>query len=119
MRPLSAPLSAPVHCPPRTDAAFAVTGAGLCRVQGGNEAAYLVGRVGQAPVSILILDRRSLSAFPHDQAQLQGGRRHRGRAGAYAMVSGLVADNVVVVIGAAPPEALERLLIAYGSYHDS
>jgi DNA-directed RNA polymerase specialized sigma24 family protein len=32
------------------------------------------------------------------------------------MVAGVVADNVVVVIGAAPPEALEKLLDAYGTY---
>jgi anti-sigma factor RsiW len=108
----------PVHCPPRTDVAFAVKGAGLCRVQGGQQAAYIVGRVGQAPVSILVLDRRSLAAFPHDQAHLRGGRRHRCREGDYEMISGVVADNVVVVIGTAPPEALERLLTAYGTYHD-
>jgi hypothetical protein len=108
----------PVHCPPRTDVAFDVKGAGLCRVRGGHQAAYIVGRVGQAPVSILVLDRRSLAAFPHDQAHLQDGQRHRCREGDYAMVSGVVADNVVLVIGTAPPEALERLLTAYGTYHD-
>jgi anti-sigma factor RsiW len=108
----------PVHCPPRINVAFAVKGAGLCRVQGGHQAAYIVGRVGQAPVSILVLDRRSLSAFPRDQAHLRDGRRHRCREGDYEMVSGVVADNVVVVIGTAAPEALDRLLTAYGSYHD-
>jgi hypothetical protein len=32
------------------------------------------------------------------------------------MVSGVVAGNVVVVIGQAAPEALEKLLNAYGTY---
>lgn len=34
------------------------------------------------------------------------------------MVAGVTADNVVVVIGVAPFETLEKLLDAYGSYHD-
>jgi hypothetical protein len=34
------------------------------------------------------------------------------------MVSGVIANNVVVVIGTAPPEALEKLLDAYGTYHE-
>jgi hypothetical protein len=34
------------------------------------------------------------------------------------MISGVTADNVVIVIGTAPPDALERLLNAYGSYHE-
>jgi hypothetical protein len=105
-----------VHCPPRTDVAFDVKGAGLCTVPEGRPAAYIVGQVAQAPVSILVLDRASLAAFPRDRAHLAGGRRHRCREGAYDMVAGVVADNVVVVIGAAPPEALEKLLDAYGTY---
>jgi anti-sigma factor RsiW len=107
-----------VHCPPRTDVHFAVQGAGLCPLKGDTQAAYIVGRVGQAPVSILVLERSSLSDFPHDADQLRGGRRHRCREGGYQMVAGLTADNVVVVIGVASPDTLEKLLDAYGSYHD-
>jgi anti-sigma factor RsiW len=107
-----------VHCPPRTDVNFAVQGAGLCSLQGDKQAAFIVGRVGHDSVSILVLERRNLSAFPHDADQLRGGRRHRCREGGYHMVAGVTADNVVVVIGVAPPEALEKLLDAYGSYHD-
>jgi hypothetical protein len=106
----------PVHCPPRTDVAFDVQGAGLCTVPEGQRAAYIVGQVERAPVSILVLDRASLAAFPRDRDHLAGGRRHRCREGAYAMVAAVVADNVVVVTGAAPPEALEKLLDAYGTY---
>jgi hypothetical protein len=108
----------PVHCPPRTDVAFDVKGAGVCTVPDGQPAAYIVGQVGQAPVSILVLDRASLAAFPRDRAHLAGGRRHRCREGGYEMVAGVIADNVVVVIGTAPPESLEKLLDAYGTYHE-
>jgi anti-sigma factor RsiW len=107
-----------VHCPPRSDVHFAVQGAGLCRTAGQQPAAYIVGRVDGAPVSILVLDRSSLGAFPHEEANLREGKRHRCREGGYEMVSGVVAGSVVVVIGSAPPEKLERLLDAYGSYHD-
>jgi hypothetical protein len=34
------------------------------------------------------------------------------------MVAGITADNVVVVIGTASPATLERVLSAYGSYHE-
>ena len=30
----------------------------------------------------------------------------------------MIADNIVIVIGTASPEVLERLLNAYGSYHE-
>jgi anti-sigma factor RsiW len=107
-----------VHCPPRTDVDFAVQGAGVCSVEGRPRAAYIVGRVGRSPVSILVLDRTSLEAFPHDRSRLRRGRRQRTEEGDYRMVSGVVADNVVVVVGAAPDEALEKLLNAYGTYHE-
>ncbi len=100
-----------VHCPPRTDVDFAVRGAGVCFMKDRRQAAYIVGHVGQAPVSILVLDRAGLEALP------QGGLRHR-REGVYQVASGVIADNVVVVIGAASADVLERLLNAYGSYHE-
>jgi anti-sigma factor RsiW len=105
-----------VHCPPRSDVRFAVRGAGVTLLKGQRQAAYIVGKVDEAPVSILVLDRSSLDVFPHERARLQGGKRHRCREGRYQMVSGIVADNVVVVVGAAAPEQLEQLLNAYGSY---
>jgi anti-sigma factor RsiW len=107
-----------VHCPPRSDVNFTVQGAGVCSLTEQQQAAYIVGRVEQVRVSILVLDRAGLGAFPQDGAQLGDGRRHRCQAGGFAMVAGIVADNVVVVIGSAPPEALEHLLEAYGSYHE-
>jgi hypothetical protein len=107
-----------VHCPPRTDVHFAVKGAGVCHLPKQQQAAYIVGQVGSAPVSILVLVRTSLDAFPKTRQRLQAGSRHRCQEGGYQMVSGIVADNVVVVIGAAAPEALEELLNAYGSYHE-
>jgi anti-sigma factor RsiW len=107
-----------VHCPPRTDVDFTVQGAGVCSVESRQQAAYIVGRVEHSPVSILVLDRTSLATFPHDRARLRRGRRHHVRAGDYRMVSGVVADNVVVVVGAAPDEVLEKLFNAYGTYHE-
>jgi hypothetical protein len=108
----------PVHCPPRTDVNFAVEGAGVCQLSAGQQAAYIVGQVNRAPVSILVLDRASLSTFPEESARLRGGGHHLGRAGDYQMVSGVVADNLVVIVGSAPPEVLEKLLGAYGTYPD-
>jgi hypothetical protein len=108
-----------VHCPPRKDVDFAVAGAGVRTVKD-QPAAYIVGKVDQAAVSILVLARDSLAAFPADRSQLtQGGGRHRSRERAYQMVAGVTADNVVVVIGAAEPEVLEKVLNAYGSYHET
>lgn len=108
-----------VHCPPRTDVKFAVQGAGVRFLKDHQQAAYIVGQVEQAPVSILVLDRASLALFPQESARLQGGKRHRCTERSYQMVSGIVADNVVVVIGQAAPDELEKLLNAYGSYHES
>jgi anti-sigma factor RsiW len=108
-----------VHCPPRKDVDFAVSGAGV-RTAKDQTAAYIVGRVEKAPVSILVLARESLDAFPTDREHLaQGTGRHRCRERGYHMISGIVHDNVVVVIGAAPTDVLEKVLDAYGSYHAS
>jgi len=106
-----------VHCPPRNEANFAVQGAGVCTLKD-EQAAYIVGQVGSSQVSILVLDRNSLDAFQLEKAYLERGRRHRCTEGDYQMISGVVADNVVVVIGTAPGDQLERLLNAYGSYHE-
>jgi anti-sigma factor RsiW len=105
-----------VHCPPEADVDFAVQGAGVCPLKDRRLAAYIVGRVGGSPVSILVLDHSALGAFPLEGSYLKGGNRHKCSEGGYQMVSGVVADNVVVVVGAAPLEDLERLLNAYGSY---
>jgi anti-sigma factor RsiW len=108
-----------VHCPPRTDVNFAVEGAGVCQLKDRQQAAYIVGRVEHDPVSILVLDRRSLAVFPTDRAHLQTGQPQSSREGDYRLIAGIVADNLVVVIGTAPAEALEKLLHAYGTYPDS
>jgi Putative zinc-finger len=100
-----------VHCPPRTDVNFTVQGAGVCFMKDQRQAAYIVGHVGKAPVTILVLDRASLDGYP------QGGFHH-SREGTYQVASGVIANNVVVVIGTTTPDVLERLLNAYGSYHE-
>jgi anti-sigma factor RsiW len=106
-----------VRCPPRSDVQFAVEGAGVLRLNGAT-AAYIVGRVRQVAVSVLVLDRSSLAAFPRDRDHLAGGGRRLCREGDVEMVEGVVAENVVIVVGRAPPETLEKLLDAYGSYPD-
>jgi hypothetical protein len=106
-----------VHCPPRSNVNFSVQGAAVRSLRDRHKAGFIVGRVGTTPVSILVLDRSSLAAFPHDQARLAGGGRHRCQEGGYQMASAVLADNVVVVIGNTRPETLETLLDAYGSYH--
>jgi hypothetical protein len=116
---LRAKVKFPVHCPPRKDVDFNLRGAGVCRLKD-RQAAYIVGQVEDVPVSIIVLDRRSLDAFPHERQHLvEGGGRHHCREGKYQMVAGLIKENVVIVIGRATPHQLEKLLTAYGSYHDN
>jgi anti-sigma factor RsiW len=110
-------VSFPVRCPPRKDAGFAVGGAGVCML-GEQPAAYLSGRVDKAPVSIFVLPRDSLTAFPHQQEALLTEKTHRCREGQYAMVLGVVDKNAVLVIGQTEPERLEKVLGAYGTYPD-
>ena len=99
-----------VHCPPRTDVQFSVQGAGVCFMKDHRQAAYIVGSVGESPVSILVMDGSALDGFPQELQQR--------REGAYRVASAVIAENVVFVIGTASPEVLERLLHAYGSYHE-
>jgi hypothetical protein len=110
-------VSFPVRCPPRKDAGFAVQGAGVCHLAD-EPAAYLAGRVDEAPVSIFVLPRSSLAAFPPQQRALGTQRIHRCQQGPYAMVLGVVDRNAVLVIGQTDPARLERVLNAYGTYHD-
>lgn len=110
-------VSFPVRCPPRKDAGFAVQGAGVCQLAE-QPAAYLSGRVDEAPVSIFVLPRDSLSAFPHQQDALLKEKTHRCREGRYAMVLGVIDKNAVLVIGQTEPERLEKVLSAYGTYPD-
>ncbi len=110
-------VSFPVRCPPRRDAGFAVAGAGTCKLAG-ERVAYLVGKVDDAPVSVFVLSRDSLAAFPHQAAALQTEAVHRCREGSYDMAVSAIDQNVVLVIGRTKQEALEKVLIAYGSYHE-
>lgn len=108
-------VSFPVRCPPRQDAGFAVQGAGACRL-GDQPAAYLLGKVDQSPVSIFVLPRDGLEAFPHQAAALRREKTHHCREGQYAMVLGVIDKNAVLVIGQADPDRLEKVLKAYGTY---
>src|SRR5262249_2484207 len=106
-----------VRCPPRKDAGFAVEGAGVCKL-GEQPAAYLSGHVDEAPVSIFVLDRDSLAAFPHEQGALLKEKTHRCQEGQFAMVLGVIDKNAVLVIGKTEPARLEKVLSAYGTYPD-
>jgi anti-sigma factor RsiW len=109
----------PVRCPPRKDAGFAVEGGGICQL-GGEQAAYLVGKVEGQRATIFILSRDSLAAFPHQQAALRSESVHRCREGNYEMALSVVDRNLLVVIGQAPRDELLRVLRAYGTYpHES
>jgi anti-sigma factor RsiW len=107
----------PVRCPPRRDAGFDVRGAGVGTL-GGQPTAYLSGYVDRAPVSIFILRRDDLEAFPRQARTARGEETLRWRDGGVQMVLRRIDRNAVVVVGRAPPERLERVLAAYGTYHD-
>lgn len=111
-------VSFPVRCPPRKDAGFAVQGVGVCKL-GEQPAAYLSGHVDEAPVSIFVLARDSLAAFPHQEVALRKEKTHRDQQGQYAMVLGIIDKNAVLVIGRTDPERLEKVLKAYGTYPDN
>src|SRR5258708_25021452 len=100
-------VSFPVRCPPRKDAGFAVQGAGVCRLAE-QPAAYLSGRVDEAPVSIFVLPRDSLATFPHQQEALLKEKTHRCQEGQYAMGLGVIDKNAGLVIGRTDPERLEK-----------
>jgi hypothetical protein len=59
----------------------------------------------------MVMDGSTLDGFPPQFQQRWEG--------AYRIASAVVAENVVLVIGTVSPEVLERLLHAYGSYHES
>ncbi len=107
----------PVRCPPRKDAGFAVDGAGICKMAG-EPAAYLTGRVDEAPVSIFVLSGASLAAFPHQQQALRQEKTHQCREGPYQMVLAVIDRNTVLVIGQTDADRLDRVLRAYGTYPD-
>lgn len=110
-------VSFPVRCPPRKDAGFSVEGAGVCTLAQ-QPAAYLAGRVEEAPASIFILPRDGLAAFPHQRDALRKAKTLRCVEGKYAMVLGVVDRNAVLVVGQSDPDRLERVLHAYGTYED-
>lgn len=105
----------PVRCPPRKDAGFEVQGAGAFRM-GDQPAAYLHGRVDTAPVSIFVLSRERLDAFPAYRRALQGDGAVRRREQAYEVVMAGIDRNAVLAVGRVDSELLNRVLRAYGTY---
>lgn len=111
-------VSFPVRCPPRQDAGFAVRGTGVCTLAD-QPAAFLVGRVDEAPVSIFVLPRTSLDAFPHLREELRWEQTHRCREGPFEMAVSVIDRNIVLVVGRTGPEQLLRVLKAYGTYPET
>ncbi len=108
-------VSFPVRCPPRKDSGFAVRGAGTCKL-GQQAAAYVVGDVDDTPVSLFILARESLAAFPQQEAELLHEAVHRCHEGGQQMAVSIIDQNLVLVVGQVPQERLTRVLRAYGTY---
>lgn len=107
--------SFPVRCPPRKDSGFVVQGAGMCDL-GTQPAAYVVGYVDDAPVSIFVLPRESLSSFAAERQRLRFQDIHRSREGANETVLSIIDQNLVLVIGEVEPAKLMRVLKSYGTY---
>lgn len=108
-------VSFPVRCPPRRDSGFAVRGAGLCELAN-QPAAYVVGSVDQRSVSIFVLPRESLAAFPRQDNELRRNPLHAYREGDSEMVFTVIDRNVVLVIGDVERAKLTRVLMSYGTY---
>lgn len=104
-----------VRCPPREDAGFEVRGGGICSIAG-DPAAYVVGRVEGKEVSVFILPEERLAEFAHERAVIDREEIHHCREGQLDMVLAKIDRNVVVVIGSASPQRLERVVRAYGTY---
>jgi hypothetical protein len=107
----------PVRCPPRNDTGFVVAGAGTTTLAD-ESAAYVFGHVDGRPVSVVILARDSLARFPRQLVAVREEGTHRCREGRHEMLMREIDRNVVVVIGDADSGRLERVLNAYGTYHE-
>jgi len=107
-----------VRCPPRDDAGFQVRGGGICAIAG-DSAAYVVGRVDGQDVSIFILPEERMAQFKHERDALGREAIHHCREGKLDMVVAKIDRNVVVVIGNAPPQQLEQVVRAYGTYPET
>jgi len=105
----------PVRCPPREDAGFSVRGGGVCKL-GIEAVAYVVGEVEDGTASIFILPEESLQRFSHERKVLSREQFHHCREGKFDMVLAKIDRNLVVVIGQASPQQLERVVRAYGTY---
>lgn len=105
----------PVRCPPRNDAGFLVRGGGICTIAG-EKAAYVVGLVDSNEVSVFILPAERLADFAHERDVLSREAVHHCREGKYGMALARIDRNIVVVVGAASPARLDRVIRSYGTY---
>lgn len=107
----------PVRCPPRGDAGFQVQGAGTTSLAN-DPVAYVVGRVDGRPVSVFIMDRQSLRDFPAQERALRRAATYQSRQGNVDIVMSQVDRNLVMVVGRLDSRQLQKVLNAYGTYHD-
>lgn len=105
----------PVRCPPRADSGFHVEGAETLLLAG-EQAAVVVGRVDEEPVSVFVLSRDSLAAFPRAAASMPDEGMRQSRERGFEMAFSVIDRNLVLVVGRAPPASLLRVLKAYGTY---
>jgi hypothetical protein len=108
-------VSFPVRCPPREDAGFQARGGGTGKLAN-DPVAYVVGHVDGEEVSLFILSRSSLDHFPEQLTKLRRDGTLRQRQRNLDVVMTEFDQNLVLVVGSAPPEKLQQLLRAYGSY---
>jgi len=110
-------VSFPVRCPPRKDAGFLVQGGGVCNITG-ELIAYVHGRVDGRSVSIFILPDSRNAQFTYVPEVLSRTPVQHFREGNYEAVLAKIDHNVVVVVGDSSLDKLERIIRAYGSYHE-
>jgi anti-sigma factor RsiW len=104
-----------VRCPPRADSGFNVEGAETLTLAG-EQAAVVVGRVDQEPVSVFVLSRDSLAAFPRQAKSMPRDGIQQLHERGFEMAYSVIDRNLVLVVGRAPPARLLRVLKAYGTY---
>lgn len=107
----------PVRCPPRRDVGFYVDGAGTLPF-GPNRAAYLVGKVEGEPVSIFILPKKSFRDFNLSETFYDRSKPYSLSRGDFELKLSTFDRNIVVVVGKCDSLPLEKVINAYGTYHD-
>lgn len=114
---LRANLGFSVRCPPQGQADFRLHGADVQRF-GQRAGAHILGEVNGQTVSVFVLPRESLEAFPHLRRHLTTENdSHECREGPYQMVARIMHGHVVVAVGQHTAQVLTEVLLGYGHHH--